>query len=79
MRSMYQRNLFLSMALNMSWQLAIVVIVPIVGGYKLDQHFRTSPWWTLAGVVVTIAGVAGVLVRVAAEANRRVNSGKDKR
>jgi len=34
--------LFNSAAIGMSWQLAVVVLVPIVGGYKLDQRFHSS-------------------------------------
>ena len=67
----YQQSLFLSMALNMTWQLALVVLVPIVGGYMLDQHYHTSPWLTVVGAVVGMLGVAGVLYRIVAEAGRR--------
>lgn len=69
----YQQNLFIMMALSMSWQLAIVVIVPLVGGYKLDQHFDSSPLYTLAGLALALGGSIMVLYRVVAEANRRVN------
>lgn len=67
-QSSYQQNLFLAMALNMTWQLAIVVLIPLVGGYKLDQHFDSSPLYTLIGLVVAISGVAAVLARVLKEA-----------
>lgn len=58
------------MALGMSWQLALVVIVPIVGGYLLDMHYHRSPWLTLAGLAVAAIGVFGVLTRVLAEAGK---------
>ena len=64
----------MTMALQMSWQLALVVIVPIVGGYMLDGHYHTTPWLLVVGVLVAAAGVFGVLQRVMSEANRRVNS-----
>jgi len=66
--------IFMTMALQMSWQLALVVVVPIVGGYMLDGHYHTAPWTLIAGVLVAAAGVFGVLQRVMSEANRRVNS-----
>lgn len=69
-----QRNLFVSMALNMSWQLAVVVIVPIVGGYMLDQRYHFTPWLTLTGLVVAAIGVFGVLSRTVAEANEHTGS-----
>jgi F0F1-type ATP synthase assembly protein I len=73
-RSMYQRNLFLSMAFNMSWQLAVVVIVPIVGGYKLDEYLGISYLWTIIGSIIAVLGVFVVLRHVVAEAERRAYS-----
>ncbi len=70
---MFLRSMFLGLALNMSWQLAIVVIVPIVGGYSLDNHLHTSPWWTLVGCAVAVLGVVGVLVRIVKQANQEVS------
>lgn len=68
-----QQNMFIAMTLTMSWQLALVVIVPIVGGHFLDDHYKMTPWLTLAGLTVAIIGVFGVLTRTVSEANRRVN------
>lgn len=70
-QTMYQRNLFLSMALNMTWQLALVIIIPIVGGFKLDQYFDTSPIWTIMGAVLAAVGFILVLRQVVVVANRR--------
>ena len=57
------RQQFVTSALNMSWQLAIVVLLPFVGGYKLDQHFHSNPVLTLLGFGVAMLGVAAVLWR----------------
>ena len=43
-----RRDFFVAV-LNMSWQLALVVLVPIVGGYQLDKTLGTSPLLTLVG------------------------------
>ena len=67
----YQQNLFMVMALNMSWQLAIVVIIPLVGGYKLDQHFDTTPIYTVIGLIIAFLGTLSVLYRVLKESKRR--------
>jgi len=74
--AMYQRNLFMSMALDMTWQLALVVIVPIVGGYVLDQHYHKTPWLTAAGFAVAAVGVFGVLSRILAQSEQRSGYGK---
>ena len=64
--------LFVSMVLSMTWQLAVVVIVPIVGGYWLDQRFGSSPILTLAGLALAILGMIWVLWRTVRTANTRV-------
>ncbi len=40
---------FLIAALSMSWQLAIVVLVPIIGGFELDKILGTVPVLTMIG------------------------------
>ena len=48
-------------ALNMSWQLAIVVLVPILGGYALDTHFKSLPLWTAVGFVLAMLSMVAVV------------------
>ena len=48
-------SLFFSMGLDMSWRLALSVLVPIIGGVELDKHFGTAPVLLIAGFVVAIA------------------------
>ncbi|MFA5004051.1 MAG: AtpZ/AtpI family protein [Candidatus Saccharimonadales bacterium] len=54
---------FLIAVTNMSWQLAIVVLIPFVGGFKLDEHLHSSPLWTIVGSVLAIAGMVLVVWR----------------
>lgn len=52
---------FMGATLNMGWRLAITVVVPIVGGVKIDDHFHTSPSYTLVGLMLAaVAGCAAV-------------------
>lgn len=55
-----RREFFVSV-LNMSWQLAIVVLVPILGGYKLDQTLDTAPLLTIVGFFIAMVGTAGIV------------------
>lgn len=64
------QSVFVGMALDMSWRLAAVVLVPIVGGYELDSHFGTTPLITVAGFVVAIAGAGLVMWRTLQVANK---------
>jgi hypothetical protein len=50
-------------ALTMSWQLAVVVLVPIIGGFELDQKLNTLPALTIVGFVVAMAGMGAVVWR----------------
>lgn len=52
---------FMGATLNMGWRLAITVVIPIVGGVKIDEHFHTSPSYTLVGLMLAaVAGSAAV-------------------
>ena len=64
------RGIFISAVIDMSWQLAIVVLVPIVGGYELDNHFHIKNLWMIVGFVVAIGGVIVVLRRMLAGLNQ---------
>jgi len=63
------RSAFTSAAIGMSWQLAIIVLLPIVGGYKLDQTADSSPLWTLIGLVVALAGSIFVIRKALSSVN----------
>lgn len=73
------RMLFVNMALEMSWQLALVVLIPILCGYELDNHFSTSPWLTLIGLLIAAVGVFGVLIRIVRIADSRTRHTIDRR
>jgi len=52
---------FVGATMNMGVRLAVTVVVPIVVGVKLDEHFRTSPSFTLLGIMIaTVAGCVAV-------------------
>jgi F0F1-type ATP synthase assembly protein I len=76
-QAFYQQSLFFSLALDMTWQLALVVIIPIVGGFLLDRHFHTTPWLTVIGFAVAGIGVFGVLTRIVSQATQRSQSHTD--
>jgi F0F1-type ATP synthase assembly protein I len=58
------------MALDMSWRLAIVVLVPIIGGFKLDGVFNSSPVLTIVGFFVAMGGMALVMWYTLQKANQ---------
>lgn len=63
-------SLFISLALDMSWRLAIVVLVPIVGGFELDKKLNLAPLLTIVGFIIAMVGLALVLWRTLQVANK---------
>lgn len=76
--SMYQKNLFLVMVMDMTWQLALVVLIPIIGGFYLDKFFHTAPGLLIVGFLVAALGVVMVMLHIVKEANRRSGFGGKK-
>jgi hypothetical protein len=72
------RGIFMAAVLGMSWQLAIVVLLPLIGGYELDQHFKSTPAWTAVGSVVAVCGVVAVLINTVREVNHDLPRSRSK-
>lgn len=65
-----QTSVFISMALSMTWRLAIVVLVPILGGFYLDQWLNTTPVFTIVGFFLAMIGIALVFWQIMQTANQ---------
>jgi F0F1-type ATP synthase assembly protein I len=61
--SSYLKAMFVTSAFSMGWQLAVAVIVPIVGGFEIDQRYHTSPIWEIVGFVLAALGFVVVIRR----------------
>ncbi|HET7673527.1 MAG TPA: hypothetical protein VFK11_03385 [Candidatus Saccharimonadales bacterium] len=64
-----QKNTFLIMALDMSWQLAVVVLVPVIGGAKLSKTTGTNAY-LFVGLALAVVGSTAVMWRAMQAANR---------
>jgi F0F1-type ATP synthase assembly protein I len=64
-------------ALNMSWQLLIVVVLPVLAGHWLDGHFHAGPVWTVVGLVLSIIGMLLVVRSTLGELNAVMNQTKE--
>ena len=60
---------FFVLALNMSWQLAIVILVPIVGGAELDKALKTNTTYTIIGLGMALVASTLVMWRMVRLAN----------
>jgi hypothetical protein len=79
--AMGAKQQFVSAAADMGWRMAIMVLVPVFIGVKLDDHYHTSPSYTLAALVVAVGGVAWIVSVTIKQVNRdqTVTSQKDKK
>ena len=50
------KSIFVGTALSMSWQLALVVLLFVIGGHLIDQHFKTQPVFTITGFILAMIG-----------------------
>lgn len=48
------RKQFLGSSVSMGWQLALVVMIPVIIGVKLDTKYNTSPSYTLTALVLAV-------------------------
>lgn len=64
-----QRNVFVGMALSMSWQLALVVLIPIFAGAKLDKGIGSGDTYTFIGLGIALIGSIAVMWRAMQTAN----------
>lgn len=69
------RAILLIAALDMSWRLAIAVLVPIIGGYELDRHLGITPALTILGFLVAMAGLFFILKRTLALTDSKYKTG----
>jgi len=66
-----EKRQFVALALTMSWQLAVVVIVPVVAGVQLDKHMAGNSYvWTFVGLGVALLGSGAVMWRMLQRANQ---------
>jgi F0F1-type ATP synthase assembly protein I len=56
-----QKSQFVSLAVTMGWQLAVVVLVPVIGGAELDKAFKSSPALLLVGLAIALLGTILVM------------------
>lgn len=55
------KRMYISAAVNMGWQLAIAILIPVFIGVKLDEKFGTSSSYTLAALVLATGGAVMVV------------------
>lgn len=70
--SKYDANpsgIVVGLTLSLSWQLALAVLVPILGGHYLDDHFKTGMWLTVIGFALAMISMVVIIRRTLAQLN----------
>ena len=67
-----------ALALSMSWQLLVVVLLPIMGGHILDVRFKSSPIFMILGIVFGLIGSMVVVTFTVRQMNEVMNQPKGK-
>ena len=62
-KSAAMRNRVVFMALNMFWQLAVAVLVPLIGAVQIGKHFQAETAGVVIGLVLAIAASTAVMWR----------------
>jgi F0F1-type ATP synthase assembly protein I len=63
------RNQFVTMAVTMTWQLAIAVLVPIIAGVQIGKAVHDETTGVIVGLVVAVTGSVVVMRRTVQAAN----------
>lgn len=62
-KSAAMRNRFIVMAVNMFWQLAVAVLVPLVAAAQLGKHWHAETAGVVIGLILAIAASTLVMWR----------------
>ncbi len=57
------KQMFLRESLDMTWRLAMVVLIPIIAGYELDKLLKTLPLFTMIGLVIAMVSCYLVVMK----------------
>lgn len=48
------KQTFIGATLNLSWRLALTVLIPLIAGIQLDKKFNSAPSFTITGFMLAI-------------------------
>jgi F0F1-type ATP synthase assembly protein I len=71
-------TIFISMVLDMTWRLALIVLIPIILGVELDKHYKTHHYYLIVGFILALAGGIVVVYRSYKLANKLTRGERSK-
>jgi F0F1-type ATP synthase assembly protein I len=70
LESQAAKSQFYGATINLSWRLALIVLIPVIAGVKLDEKFNKSPSFVLAGLMIAAFGAAATIWSTVQEVNQ---------
>lgn len=68
------RKSFITTSVNMGWQLAITIIVPVIIGVQLDKRLDSAPSYTLAALILAVGMSVVVIGKTVKEVGKKVGN-----
>lgn len=53
-KALQAKQAFIGATINLSWRLALTVLIPLIGGIQLDKKFDSAPSYTITGFMLAI-------------------------
>jgi len=73
------RKLFLTATIDMSWKLALSVVLPLGAGIKLDQRYDTEPIFIFVGLLIGVIAGGLVVWKSVQNVDEKVNKNSDEK
>ncbi len=70
--------MFFAAVMDLTWQMALVVLVPVIGGYELDRLLKSTPSLLIVGFIVAMAGSFLVMRKALLKYGSRTLNTKEK-
>lgn len=65
------KMLFATSSLEMGWQLALAVLIPIFFGSWLDSRYNKYPVWTIIGLIFALLGSYAIVRKTVININHK--------
>ncbi|HKJ34377.1 MAG TPA: AtpZ/AtpI family protein [Balneolales bacterium] len=64
-------------AIGLGSEIAAAMIVPVLIGYYIDQHFHISPWGILGGILFGFLGTFNAIYKVMIRGKKKDDQGDE--
>lgn len=62
---------FLSSAFDMGWRMALMVIISVLIGVKIDERYNTAPSYTIVALMIAVFGSCWIVAETIKSVNQQ--------